>query len=178
MPWRYETKQRGNTFIYHVQGKSAWHEKRGDVHLLIVFTWHENKDGVTTSVHSRNKKKQTLLCLCSSPSNRLNQSKEPGRQAVSQSVLPSLCTPSPWWLWWAAWPSAWWALRSESRTVPQGKLQTPRHSPGTTKHAQIQTPTASNVIGPVSHLVCCFGKPWPKRFRSPGFLTPCLHTII
>lgn len=53
------------------------------------------------------------------------------RETRAQSAPPLVCTPSPWWLWWAVWLSVWWALRSVSHTAPRGKLRTPHHSPET-----------------------------------------------
>lgn len=58
-----------------------------------------------------------------------------GQQMREREQLssPSLCTPSPWWLWWAVWLSVWWERRSERHTVPRDKPQSPRRSPETTR---------------------------------------------
>lgn len=122
------------------------------------------------------------LCFCSSLSNWLNQTQQShaitftmivdlptGSLADSQSVLPSLCTPSPWWLWWAVWPSAWWALRSERHTVPQGRLQTPRHSPATQNTSTLKMWHPVSGQSACRQAVCCSRHAWPRSFRVPGF---------
>lgn len=153
---------------FHMTWKKGWGDNKKNKTNTAVF--------ISFSIQpTEPEQSRTIIFIASWSSHS-----EPGSQSVTQSDLPSLCTPSPWWLWWAAWPSAGWALQSESRTAPQGKLQTPPRSPGTTKHQQIEKPLRCNQrvrtsrpFGPVA-----FGKPWPRRFRLPGFFRPSFHQIM